>query len=150
MDPLHLDRQLCFPLYAAARAVTQAYQPLLGKLGVTYPQYLVLLILWEEEPATVSRLGERLRLDSGTLSPLLERLERDGLVLRERGLRDGRRVLVHLTAQGRKLRQKASEIPAAMLARTGLTAAQAKKLTRQLTELTQALLDSAPTERKSS
>jgi DNA-binding MarR family transcriptional regulator len=148
-DRLRLDEQLCFPLYAAVRAMTAAYQPLLGKIGLTYPQYLVMLVLWEEEPVTISHLGQRLQLDTGTLSPLLDRMQQDGLVLRERSAADQRRVLIHLTAQGRKLRQKASEVPAAMLAKTGLSPAAARKLRQQINALTEALRLATSQERKS-
>ncbi|PHV64467.1 MarR family winged helix-turn-helix transcriptional regulator, partial [Williamsia muralis] len=84
MSALRLDQQLCFALYSASRATTAAYRPILDELGLTYPQYLVLLVLWEDEPITVRRLGERLQLDSGTLSPLLKRLESAGLLVRQR------------------------------------------------------------------
>ncbi|MFY0578782.1 MarR family winged helix-turn-helix transcriptional regulator [Cystobacter fuscus] len=100
-DVLRLDDQLCFALHAASRAMTGAYQPLLEELGVTYPQYLVLMALWEEDGARVSRLGERLYLDSATLTPLLKRLESRGLVERRRSQVDERVVEVFLTPEGR-------------------------------------------------
>src|SRR5512141_147840 len=96
-DPLHLEDQLCFALYNASRALTRAYAPLLAPLGVTYPQYLVLLVLWERDGLPVKELGERLTLDSGTLTPLLKRLEHQGLVERRRGEDDERIVRIHLT-----------------------------------------------------
>ena len=111
-DALALDDQLCFALYAASRAMTARYRPLLDAAGLTYPQYLVMVVLWDEGPSTVSRLGERLRLDSGTLSPLLKRLEGNGLVVRERRTDDERSVLVTVTPKGRRLRDRAARIPA--------------------------------------
>jgi MarR family transcriptional regulator, organic hydroperoxide resistance regulator len=113
-DPLSLDRQVCFPLYAATNLLTRLYGPVLGKLGLTYPQYLVMLVLWEHEPETVGDLGARLHLDSGTLTPLLKRMEAAGLVTRKRDLKDERRVLVSLTVNGRRLRQQALHVPETM------------------------------------
>ena len=111
-----LDDQLCFALYSASRAVTSAYRPLLTELNLTYPQYLVLLVLWEEGPANVGRLCERLHLDSGTLSPLLKRLESIGYVTRERSADDERRVDIVLTPAGKRLQTKASCIPERLMA----------------------------------
>jgi DNA-binding MarR family transcriptional regulator len=119
-DVLALDNQLCFPLYAAARLVTQAYKPYLDALGVTYAQYLVLLVLWERDGQTVSELGERLYLDSGTLTPLLKRLERGGLVRRKRRAADERVVENRLTAAGLRLKKRAAEVPLALLCEVGL------------------------------
>lgn len=113
-ESLKLDRQLCFPLYAATRAMMRAYQPLLSRIGVTYPQYLVLLVLWEGDGLSVTALGDRLYLDSGTLTPLLKRLERQGLVHRTRSIDDERVVEIALTSEGKKLRQKALSIPEAL------------------------------------
>lgn len=110
-DLLRLDRQLCFALHAASRAVTQAYQPLLAPLGLTYPQYLVLLVLWEEDGLLVKAIGERLDLDSGTLTPLLKRLEAAGRVVRERQRDDLRQVRIRLTQEGRELEIRAAAIP---------------------------------------
>jgi MarR family transcriptional regulator, organic hydroperoxide resistance regulator len=110
-----LDEQLCFALYSASRAVIAAYRPLLDELDLTYPQYLVLLVLWEEEPCTVGHLGDRLHLDSGTLSPLLKRLEAGGLVSRQRSAADERRVDITLTAKGRALEDRAACIPDRLL-----------------------------------
>jgi DNA-binding MarR family transcriptional regulator len=117
---LRLDNQLCFPLYAATRAMTQAYQPLLARLGVTYPQYLVLLVLWQEDGLSVSEIGRRLYLDSGTLTPLLKRLEQAGLVRRMRGTRDERMIQAFLTAGGRRLERRAREIPQALLCKLAM------------------------------
>ena len=109
-DALALDDQLCFALYAASRAMTARYRPLLDAVGLTYPQYLVMVVLWDEGPSTVRELGERLRLDSGTLSPLLKRLEGSGLVARERRADDERSVLV--TADARRAAGCATSSPA--------------------------------------
>lgn len=114
VDPLLLDRQICFPLYAATNLLTRLYGPVLGKLGLTYPQYLVMLVLWERDPQSVGALGARLYLDSGTLTPLLKRMERAGFVDRTRDTRDERRVLVTLTDAGRILRQQAVHVPETM------------------------------------
>lgn len=111
-DPLLLDRQVCFPLYAATNLLNRLYTPVLAELGLTYPQYLVMLVLWEHEPQTVGALGARLYLDSGTLSPLLKRMETAGLVERGRDPADERRVVVRLTPQGRALRARAEHVPA--------------------------------------
>ncbi|AQT78897.1 MarR family transcriptional regulator [Mycolicibacterium litorale] len=116
MTAPRLDDQLCFALYSASRAVTAAYRPLLAELDLTYPQYLVLLVLWEEGRANVGRLCERLHLDSGTLSPLLKRLETVGYVARERSAEDERRVDVVLTTAGKRLQGKAACIPERLLA----------------------------------
>lgn len=110
-DPLLLDRQLCFPLYAATNLLNRLYGPMLKPLGLTYPQYLVMLVLWEEEPQTVGSLGARLYLDSGTLTPLLKRMEAAGLVSRTRDAGDERRVLIGLTERGRALRSDALHVP---------------------------------------
>lgn len=110
-NPLLLDQQLCFALYRASRALTRAYAPLLAPLGLTYPQYLVLLVLWEEDGASVSRVGERLDLDSGTLTPLLKRLEAQQLLTRRRATGDERVVELWLTEAGRALRARALPIP---------------------------------------
>ena len=113
-DELGLDDQLCFALYAASRAMTARYRPHLDALGLTYPQYLVLVVLWDEGPSTVGHLGERLRLDSGTLSPLLKRLEVAGLVSRARRADDERSVTISTTPAGRQLKARATSITAAI------------------------------------
>src|ERR671914_997756 len=105
-----LDDQLCFALYAASRAVTARYRPMLDELGLTYPQYLVMMLLWEQDSQTVGQLGSRLALDSGTLSPLLKRLTAAGLVTRHRRVEDERSVSIALTEEGRALRDKADAI----------------------------------------
>lgn len=111
-DPLDLDRQVCFPLYAASNLLNRLYRPLLGELGLTYPQYLVMLVLWKRAPQTVGSLGEMLYLDSGTLTPLLKRMELAGLITRTRDPDDERRVLIDVTAKGQALRSDAKKIPA--------------------------------------
>ena len=116
-----LDSQLCFPLYAAARQVTAAYVPLLRPLGLTYTQYLVLLVLWEKDGLTVGELCRRLHLDSGTLTPVLKRMEADGRLRRERSREDERVVLIRLTAEGKDLRREALAIPQRMAACVPLT-----------------------------
>lgn len=136
---LRLENQLCFALHAASRAMTSAYQPLLEALGITYPQYLVLLLLWEQDGVRVSQLGERLYLDSGTLTPLLKRLESRGLVERRRSAEDERVVEVFLTAAGKKAKRRAADVPAAMLCKTGLSLAELEKLRTTLQGLTRKL-----------
>ena len=116
---LRLDDQPCFALYATSHAVTKLYRPLLARVGLTYPQYLVLLVLWEGDRRTVSELGDRLHLDSGTLTPLLKRLEAAGLVLRTRRSSDEREVEVTLTAEGRDLRAVVAEIREAVMRDVG-------------------------------
>jgi DNA-binding MarR family transcriptional regulator len=132
---LLLDDQLCFALYAAQRAVTAAYRPLLDELGITYPQYLVLLVLWERGETTVKELAAALRLDYGTVSPLLKRLESAGLVRRERSAHDERSVLVALTRQGEQLREGAGHVPHTLLSATGLGTGEAARLREELWRL---------------
>lgn len=111
VEALRLDRQLCFALYGAANRVTRLYRPLLDALGLTYPQYLAMLVLWEASPRTVGALGEALDLESSTLTPLLKRLETQGLVARARDPEDERRVIITLTQAGDALRDKAKAVP---------------------------------------
>jgi DNA-binding MarR family transcriptional regulator len=135
---LRLDQQLCFPLYAASNLMTRLYRPLLDELGLTYPQYLAMLVLWEATPCTVSALGERLLLDSGTLTPLLKRLETAGLVRRTRDVADERRVLVSLTDDGLALRARADGVPHRLVCRvlaTTETAATSPTAAADLTQL---------------
>jgi len=139
-DPaLLLDNQLCFALYSASLAMTKLYKPLLDELGLTYPQYLVMLVLWEGDGLMVSELGQRLFLDSGTLTPLLKRLESAGLVSRMRDVADERRVHVHLTAAGRKLKARAARVPACVLAASQCSLPELKQLTRQVRTLRERL-----------
>ena len=134
-DPLRLDNQLCFALHAAAHAVTKKYRPLLGGVGLTYPQYLVLLVLWEGDRRTVSELGGRLYLDSGTLTPLLKRLEAAGLVLRARRSSDEREVEVALTAKGRDLRRAVADARGTVMRDVGLAGAEGAELLGHLHRL---------------
>ena len=130
-----LDDQLCFALYAAQRAVTAAYRPLLDELGLTYPQYLVLLVLWERGEVTVKELGTALCLDYGTVSPLLKRLEAAGLVRRERSALDERSVTIRVTGRGEELRERAARVPGALLAATELDGGEVARLRGELWEL---------------
>ena len=132
---LQLDNQLCFALYSASLAMTKLYKPLLDELGLTYPQYLAMLALWEEDGQSVGQLGERLRLDSGTLTPLLKRLEAQGLVARLRAVEDERRVHVTLTAAGRKLRTRAQKVPGCLLEASQCSPAELRQITRQVQQL---------------
>jgi DNA-binding MarR family transcriptional regulator len=136
---LALDKQLCFALYSASLAMTKVYKPLLAPLGLTYPQYLVMLALWEDDAQSVSALGDRLALDSGTLTPLLKRLEAQGRLSRERDLEDERRVIVRLTAGGRQLKQQARRIPQEIGRASGCELSGIVDLTRQLTSVRDAL-----------
>ncbi|MCB0967180.1 MAG: MarR family transcriptional regulator [Ilumatobacter sp.] len=137
---LELDNQLCFPLYAASRAMTRAYQPLLEPFDLTYPQYLTMLAVWSgPDEQTVGELGERLRLDSGTLTPLLKRLEARGLVRRHRDPADERRVLVSATAAGDELQDELSQVPISLALSTGMTLEDGIALRRLLDQLITAL-----------
>lgn len=130
---------LCFGLHAASRAMTAVYRPLLEDIGLTYTQYLVMLLLWEEEPRLVKEIGRVLELDSGTLSPLLKRLEAAGLVRRERRVTDEREVEVTLTQEGRALRERARHVPRAIERATNLSNEEIEDLRVRLTELRTAL-----------
>ncbi len=132
---LQLDHQLCFALYSASLAMTKVYKPLLDAHGLTYPQYLALLVLWEQDNLPVSHIGERLFLDSGTLTPLLKRLEAAGLVLRTRDTEDERRVRITLTSQGRALQKSAEQVPRCVQAQSQLAPTQIQAMTRQLQQL---------------
>lgn len=136
---LKLDKQVCFALYAASRAVTQLYRPVLDALGLTYPQYLVMLVLWEHGPATVKHLGQELDLDSGTLSPLLKRLEGVGYVRRERSATDERSVVVDLTEEGAALRARAGRVPRKVMGATGMAPVELETLRQELVRLTEAV-----------
>ena len=132
---LLLDNQLCFALYSASLAMTKRYKPLLAQLGLTYPQYLAMLVMWEQDGITVSELGERLFLDSGTLTPLLKRLEAANLLLRGRDAQDERRVRLKLTAQGRALRDAAQTVPGCVLHSMQCALPELVALTAQLQRL---------------
>jgi MarR family transcriptional regulator, organic hydroperoxide resistance regulator len=134
--PLLLSNQLCFSVYSTAHAFNRVYKPLLDRLGLTYPQYLVMLVLWERDGLAVKEIGERLFLDSGTLTPLLKRLESAHLIKRTRSAEDERQVLVSLTAQGTALRDRAKSIvPSAILAATGCSVAELSALQKNLIAL---------------
>lgn len=120
-EVLKLENQLCFAIYACSRKLTKMYRPLLEQLDITYPQYLVLMLLWDKKQQTVSELGQRLYLDSGTLTPLLKRMENTGLVQRTRSKQDERKVIVKITHKGDQLKEKASEIPGKMFCQSGLS-----------------------------
>jgi DNA-binding MarR family transcriptional regulator len=111
MEQLKLENQLCFPVYAASRLITRIYQPYLDEIGITYPQYLVLLVLWEKDEVTVNEISRKLILNTNTTTPLLKRLETLGLVSRRRSGEDERKVIIALTAKGRKLQSMAADIP---------------------------------------
>ena len=136
-DWLALDHQLCFALYAASLAMTKTYKPLLAPLGLTYPQYLVMLVLWEGDGIGVSALGERLTLDSGTLTPLLKRLELLGLLQRQRDSADERRVLLRLSPAGCALKARAVAVPQAVACASACDLQQIQALAAQLTTLRQ-------------
>jgi len=139
-DVLPLDRQLCFSVYAAAHAFTAAYKPLLEPLGLTYPQYLVMLVLWEEDGLDVKRIATRLRLDSGTVTPLLKRLERDGLLRRGRDPANERHLCVELTEEGHALRWKAGAVRERIVCALGGTEEPIQSLKREIDRVT-ALLE---------
>lgn len=143
-DPLRLDVQLCFRLYAASRMITRLYQPLLEPLGLTYPQYIVLMILWEDAPCPVSYIGERALLNTNTLTPLLKRLEQQGLVWRQRRHEDERVVEIHLTESGRALRSQCASVPAELASMTHFPLEKAEALATLLDELLAGLRERAP------
>ncbi|MCB2297023.1 MarR family transcriptional regulator [Clostridium tagluense] len=134
-EPLKLDNQLCFALYACSREITKLYKPALDKLGITYTQYISLLVLWEKDNITVKEMGKKLHLDSGTLTPLLKKLECMELVNRTRDTVDERKVFVKLTQKGIKLKEMAIEIPNRILCSTGLTLQSAELLKENITSL---------------
>jgi MarR family transcriptional regulator, organic hydroperoxide resistance regulator len=132
---LRLDNQLCFALYSTSLAMTKVYKPLLDGLGLTYPQYLVMLLLWEQDEVTVSALGERLYLDSGTLTPLLKRMQASGWLTRTRSTQDERRVLISLTDAGRQLKAKAAKVPGCVVSATRCPVSELMSLTQQVQAL---------------
>ncbi|MEV3933680.1 MarR family transcriptional regulator [Streptomyces sp. NPDC049944] len=136
---LRLDHQVCFSLQAASRAFGGVYREALKDLGLTYPQYLAMMVLWEHGPLPVKTIGERLHLDSGTLSPLLKRLESAGLVRRERSPEDERSVTVHLTGAGEGLRERALPVPRSILRATGMSVQEVLALQETLGRLTASL-----------
>lgn len=143
-EALKLSNQLCFPIYAAANAIQKAYRPLLAPLGLTYPQYLVMLVLWERDGVSLGDIGRRLHLDSGTLTPLLKRLEAAGIVERRRSDEDERVVVITLTAKGRALKADAEPIPYKLGAALDMEPAQALALKQGL----EALVGTASVDRR--
>jgi MarR family transcriptional regulator, organic hydroperoxide resistance regulator len=139
LPQLLFENQICFPLYSAANAVVRAYRPLLEELDLTYLQYMVLMVLWQESSLNVKELGERLSLDSGTLTPLLKRLESKGYVERTRSEKDERVRIITITRQGLTLKKKASEIPQKLACTIGLPSAQARELKTLCEQLLAAL-----------
>ncbi|TKW79125.1 MAG: MarR family transcriptional regulator [Bradyrhizobium icense] len=137
--PLLLANQLCFAVYSTAHAFNRFYKPLLDKLGLTYPQYLVMLVLWEEDGVPVKDIGERLFLDSGTLTPLLKRLEAAGLLKRTRSKEDERQVIVALTPQGEALKEKARSLPLSILAASQCSVAELSTLKSEIVSLREKL-----------
>jgi DNA-binding MarR family transcriptional regulator len=141
--PVALSDLTCFDLYTAARAITRAYRPVLSGLGLTYPQYLVMVMLWQHAPRTVKELGENLDLDSGTLSPLLKRLEASGLVTRRRRPDDERTVEITPTPKGRALEREAKRVPVEISSAMGISHVEERKLRALLRKLTASLLEQA-------
>jgi MarR family transcriptional regulator, organic hydroperoxide resistance regulator len=133
--PLLLDNQLCFAVYSTGHAFNRVYKPLLDRLGLTYPQYLVMLVLWERDDVPLKDIGERLFLDSGTLTPLLKRLEAAQLIKRTRGKEDERQVLIALTPQGAALREKAKAVPQGILASSACSVAELSAMKSDLIAL---------------
>ncbi|WP_433772903.1 MarR family winged helix-turn-helix transcriptional regulator [Bacillus wiedmannii] len=134
-DSLHLDNQLCFSIYACSREVTRFYRPYLEEMSITYPQYITLLVLWEQDGLTVKEIGERLFLDSGTLTPMLKRMESLKLVKRVRSKEDERKVYIELTEQGKDLKEKACSLPTTMATNLGITEQEYRSLLIQLNKL---------------
>src|SRR6187401_933787 len=135
VDPLLLGNQICFAVYSTAHAFNRFYKPLLDKLGLTYPQYLVMLVLWERDGVPVKDIGERLLLDSGTLTPLLKRLEAAELVKRSRSTEDERQVLITLTSRGQALKEKARKVPEGILAASNCSVAELLAMKNELVAL---------------
>jgi len=131
-DALHLDQQLCFSVYSTSLAMTQAYKPLLESLGITYPQYLVMLVLWEQDAMSVKAIAERLGQDSGSVTPLVKRLESEGFVVRNRDPRDERNLAVTLTSHGRSLRERGQKVNQAFARACGMTTTELETLRASL------------------
>ena len=143
LDPLALENQFCFALYSASLAMTKTYKPYLDKLGLTYPQYLVMLVLWQQDDVLVKSIGEKLFLDSGTLTPLLKRLEASALIARTRDESDERQVRITLTREGRALKKKAQCIPQQILCATDCQLDEVSSLTQRLKSLRDSLTQAA-------
>lgn len=141
-NPLKLENQLCFPIYAASNLITRAYQPMLDQLGITYPQYLVLLVLWDTDELTVNEIAHRLLLNTNTITPLLKRMEAQGLITRRRSQQDQRKVIVQLTEQGSALEKQAASIPQNLLSQLhsdAVTPQDLHILKERITELVHSL-----------
>ena len=138
-EALKLDNQLCFSLYSTSLAMSKMYKPLLETLGLTYPQYLIMLVLWEEDGITATELGQRLGQDKGALSPVIKRLQAQGLIDRRRDPEDERRIHLQLTTAGRSMQKKAREIPAQVLCATGLNREAVRQLKAQIEAVRRAL-----------
>lgn len=132
---LRLDNQICFAIYSTAHAFNRVYKPLLDRLGLTYPQYLVMLVLWERDDVPLKDIGERLFLDSGTLTPLLKRIETAGLIKRTRSSEDERQVLIALTPQGQALREKARTVPQSILAASACSIGELSAMKNEIVAL---------------
>ena len=143
-DPLRLKNQLCFPLYACAREIVRQYRPLLDRLDLTYTQYIVMMVLWEEKQINVKELGSRLYLDSGTLTPLLKKLEAKGYLTRTRGRIDERTLLIRITDKGLALQEEALEVPGQLAACISLEPQEAQTLYRLLYKLISQLEPASP------
>lgn len=141
-DPLALENQFCFALYSASHALTKAYKPFLDEIGLTYPQYLAMLVLWQQDDILVKTIGEQLFLDSGTLTPLLKRLEAAGLITRMRDAEDERQVRIALTREGRALRKQAQTIPHRVACASGQTLATLTRMRDELNAIRGILTDS--------
>ncbi|MEM7060416.1 MAG: MarR family transcriptional regulator [Pseudomonadota bacterium] len=134
-NPLILSHQFCFALYATSRAITKVYGPLLDDLGVTYPQYLVLMILWEQDGLSIQQIADRMELEGATVTPLIQRIEKLKLVQRKRCAKDGRQLQIHLTAKGRRLRDKALLVPPQLGCALGIKDKDADRMVRDLKAL---------------
>jgi len=135
VDPLLLGNQMCFAVYSTAHAFNRVYKPLLDRLGLTYPQYLVMLVLWERDDVPLKDIGEKLFLDSGTLTPLLKRLEASGLIKRTRSTEDERQVLIALTPKGRALHEEAMAVPQAILSSSACSLSELMTMKNELVSL---------------
>jgi len=138
-ESIKLDNQLCFSLYATSREIIKLYKPFLDKFNLTYTQYVAMLVLWEDEKSTVKEIGKRLHLDSGTLTPLLKKIECMGLIKRYRDVNDDRVVIVELTQQGRLLKDDVTGVPNEMMCKINITMERAMELKRDLDELLNSL-----------
>ena len=143
-NSLHLDQQLCFALYSSSRLIVQSYDAILKELGLTYPQFLVLLALWEKNPLSVKQIGENLHLDSGTLSPLLKKMQTKGLVKKMRSNKDERIVTIMLTASGRNMQKTAAKIPHQIFCKLQMKEKEVIDLRKQLQALTHVLKKTDP------